>query len=181
MYLDLQIWVRLMEWVVDLDVVFLVVQLCGGVCVFQFFDFWVGLLSVSNYRVSVVLFFQWVLVIVDLNILVVYFGINVIYLLFEFVQVVVIVLWYLVFGVDYWISFDEVCVIFMVFGMEMLVQGNIDFVLFFVGWELLEFVICDIVVVGCQVFGYVVNLGYGVFFNIDFNVLIWLVELVYFL
>lgn len=51
--------------------------------------------------------------------------------------------------------------------------------LLLVFWLMLEVYVCDVFECGVKVFVYVVNFGYGVLFEIDFDVLMWIVEFVY--
>lgn len=172
-------WARLMEWMADLDGVFLAAQTEGGARAVQLFDSWAGSLSATDYRESVAPYSRQALSGLEPSTPMVHFGVNAIHLLDEMAQVVATTSRHPVIGVDHRISLDEACATLMVAGLDMPVQGNIDPALLFAGWEPLAEATREVVVAGRQAPGHVVNLGHGVPADADPDVLTRLVGLVH--
>ncbi|CAM3734370.1 uroporphyrinogen decarboxylase [Alicyclobacillus pomorum] len=149
------IWRKLMDKLADATIVYLRAQVAAGAAAVQLFDSWVGSLSKEDYLAYVFPTMQKIFgALADLDVPMIYFGKDTAELLVDFTRTGATVI-----GVDWKIPLAEAC---RRVGRNFAVQGNLDPVLLFAPWDVIERRARAIVEAGIQHSGFVFNLGHGV-------------------
>lgn len=169
MHADHEAWTMLLSWCAKISGEFLRVQVDAGASAIQLFDSWAGSLSRRDYVSQVRPFSQHVLSYVP-DVPRIHFATNAGHLLVDLLDAGATAV-----GIDYRMPLDEAARI--VPGVPL--QGNINPALLSAPWEVLRAHVDEVVQLGRQAPGHVVNLGHGVPPTTDPTVLTRLVEYVH--
>lgn len=153
-----ELWRPLMDKLGAMIVRYAKAQVAAGAAAIQLFDSWVGSLSVPDFRTHVLPTIQDIFhQLKDLGVPLIYFGVNTGELLTSFAESGASVI-----GVDWRVPLpaarDRI-------GPDLAVQGNLDPILLFAPWPVIERRAREILDEGMQHPGFVFNLGHGVTHN----------------
>lgn len=153
-----ELWRPLMAKLGAMVVRYAKAQVAAGAAAIQLFDSWVGSLSVPDFRTYVLPTIQDIFhQLKDIGVPLIYFGVNTGELLASFAQSGASVI-----GVDWRVPLP---VARQRIGSNLAVQGNLDPILLFAPWPVLERRAREILDEGMQQPGFIFNLGHGVTHN----------------
>lgn len=152
------LWKQLLDKLGAMIVRYAKAQVAAGAAAIQLFDSWVGNLSVADYREYILptmkeIFSQ----LKDTGVPLIYFGVQTGELLTSFAETGATVI-----GVDWRVPIQDAR---RRIGLEYAVQGNLDPVLLFAPWSVLERHARDVVDAALDTPGFIFNLGHGVVHN----------------
>ena len=167
-----ELWADLMGRLADITIGFLQAQVAAGVSAIQLFDSWAGMLSVDDYRASVLPYSRRIFAaLADSGVPRIHFGVGTGELLGTMGEAGADVV-----GVDWRVPLDEA-----VSRVEpgKALQGNLDPVILLAPWEVIERRTRQVLDRGRTAEGHIFNLGHGVLPETDPDVLARLTELVH--
>ncbi|MCX2932832.1 uroporphyrinogen decarboxylase [Mycobacterium sp. CVI_P3] len=177
MLADPSTWHALMEYLADVTIAFLKVQLDAGVDAIQVFDSWAGTLSLADYRSHVLPHSERVFAaLADYRVPMTHFGVGTAELLGAMGEAGATVV-----GVDWRTSLADAA---LRVGPNKALQGNLDPVVLLAGWPAVERAARSVVddgrrAVDAGAAGHIFNLGHGVLPATDPGLLTELVDLVH--
>lgn len=155
MYLEPQVWHRLMSYIADLTAAYLTMQIEAGADVVQLFDSWVGCLSPGEYRKFALPYTRRVIAALSPRVPVIHFGTMTGSLLEAMSEVGADVI-----GLDWRVDLDEAWA--RLGCSDVAVQGNLDPVRLFANASDIRESVRDILARAGGRPGHIFNLGHGV-------------------
>lgn len=158
MWSDRALWTALLDKLGAMIVRYAKAQIAAGAAAIQLFDSWVGNLSVADYREYILPTMKNIFAeLKDTGVPLIYFGVQTGELLTSFAQTGATVI-----GVDWRVPIQAARARI---GDHFAVQGNLDPILLFAPWDILEQRTREILDVAMERPGFIFNLGHGVTHN----------------
>jgi uroporphyrinogen decarboxylase len=155
MWSEPALWQKLMDKLADVIIVYLTAQVKAGAAAVQLFDSWVGALSPEDFRTYLLPTMRRIFSALSrLDVPMIYFGKDTGELLSDFRETGATVI-----SVDWKVPLAAAC---KRIGPDLAVQGNLDPVLLFAPWPVIEQRARAIIDAGLQHSGFIFNLGHGV-------------------
>lgn len=172
MWKEPDLWHALMDKLGDMVISYLTAQVHAGASAVQLFDSWVGSLSPPDFHEYVYPVMQRIFhALKDLNVPLIYFGVNNGELLSMFAETGATVV-----GADWRVPIDQAR---HKIGQNVAVQGNLDPLMLFAPWPEIERRATEILRAGSMQDGFIFNLGHGVLPGVQVETLQRLTELVH--
>jgi uroporphyrinogen decarboxylase len=172
MYGNPQLWRSLLDWLADITISFLKVQVTAGVSAIQLFDSWAGIVSPQDYKKSVLPFSARIFTALsETGVPSIHFGVGTGELLRLLGEAGADVI-----GVDWRVPLDEA--VYRVSPGKAL-QGNLDPAALLAPWPVVEERARDVLAKGRMAESHIFNLGHGVLPDTDPDILARLTDLVH--